>query len=252
MKKYQLLCLLLVISSFAFAQQNYQDVVYLKNGSIIRGMIVEQVPNKTLTIETMDKSLFVFPIEQVEKITKEVTFIPPKTEISVQKPRGYVGASIGPSIPVGAFADRADGAAKTGVQLNLVNFGYFFTENIGISGIWFGAANPVSEASYNPWSYGGLLAGPLFSIPVSKTVAWDFRPMIGYSVTTVSDVGDVKDEAMAFAFNLGTLIRIDLNQKYALTFNADYFSTKPYFKDYGFEQNIGTISIGVGLAYRFK
>jgi len=96
------------------------------------------------------------------------------------------------------------------------------------------------------------LAGPLFSIPVSKTVAWDFRPMIGYSVTTVSDVGDVKDEAMAFAFNLGTLIRIDLNQKYALTFNADYFSTKPYFKDYGFEQNIGTISIGVGLAYRFK
>ena len=47
------------ISIIAIAQQNYQDVVYLKNGSIIRGVIIEQIPNKSIKIETSDKSVFV-------------------------------------------------------------------------------------------------------------------------------------------------------------------------------------------------
>jgi sRNA-binding regulator protein Hfq len=55
----------------AFAQQNYQDVVYLKNGSIIRGLIVEQVPNETIKIETMDKSVFVYKLDEIAKIAKE-------------------------------------------------------------------------------------------------------------------------------------------------------------------------------------
>jgi hypothetical protein len=47
------------------------DVVYLKNGSIIRGFITEQIPNIQLKIETRDGSLFVFKIEEIEKITRE-------------------------------------------------------------------------------------------------------------------------------------------------------------------------------------
>jgi opacity protein-like surface antigen len=53
------------------AQSNYQDVVYLKNGSVIRGMIIEQIPNQSLKIQTADGSLFVYTFEEVEKITKE-------------------------------------------------------------------------------------------------------------------------------------------------------------------------------------
>ena len=54
-----------------FAQSDYQDVVYLKNGSIIRGMIIEQVPNQSLKIQTADGSVFVYEMDEVEKITKE-------------------------------------------------------------------------------------------------------------------------------------------------------------------------------------
>tara|TARA_B100000315_G_C14395818_1_gene504172 strand:- start:611 stop:739 length:129 start_codon:yes stop_codon:yes gene_type:complete len=42
MKK--LLLFLVFFSGFIFAQQ-YEDVVYLKNGSIIRGVIIEEAPN---------------------------------------------------------------------------------------------------------------------------------------------------------------------------------------------------------------
>ena len=47
-----------LLLTFAVYSQNvqYEDVVYLKNGSIIRGMIVEQIPNQTLKIKTVDKS----------------------------------------------------------------------------------------------------------------------------------------------------------------------------------------------------
>jgi hypothetical protein len=49
----------------------YVDVVYLKNGSVIRGLIMEQIPNETLKIQTADGSLFVYKMEEVVKITKE-------------------------------------------------------------------------------------------------------------------------------------------------------------------------------------
>ena len=53
-----------------FSQQ-MQDVVYLKNGSIIRGMIIEQVPGTSLKIQTSDGSVFAYAMDQVERITKE-------------------------------------------------------------------------------------------------------------------------------------------------------------------------------------
>ncbi|MBK9628897.1 MAG: hypothetical protein IPO56_14710 [Flavobacteriales bacterium] len=53
------------------SKAEWQDVVYLKNGSVIRGMIVEQVPNVSMKIMTADGSIFVYEMEQVSKITKE-------------------------------------------------------------------------------------------------------------------------------------------------------------------------------------
>lgn len=47
------------------------EVVYLKNGSIIKGIIVEQVPGESLKIQTADGSLFVFKMDEVLKTTKE-------------------------------------------------------------------------------------------------------------------------------------------------------------------------------------
>lgn len=72
MKKLLLLFTLLVGISLHCAAQNYTEVVYLKNGSIIRGIIIEQIPNSSLKIQTADGSIFAYPMNEVEKITKEV------------------------------------------------------------------------------------------------------------------------------------------------------------------------------------
>jgi len=71
MKKTFLLLLCLLTATAAFSQNNFQDVVYLKNGSIIRGIIIEQVPNESLKIETADRSVFACRIDEVERMTRE-------------------------------------------------------------------------------------------------------------------------------------------------------------------------------------
>lgn len=70
-----LFILMVVVSHSLFGQSNYEDVVYLKNGSVIHGMIIEQVPSVSLKIKTHDGNIFVYKIDEIEKITKEEPII---------------------------------------------------------------------------------------------------------------------------------------------------------------------------------
>jgi len=63
--------ILLSITTNVFAQAGYEDVIYLKEGSIVHGVIIEQVPNETVKIQTKDRNIFVYKIEEILKITKE-------------------------------------------------------------------------------------------------------------------------------------------------------------------------------------
>lgn len=71
MKRVVLFLVCLMGMNFTFAQSNLQDVVYLKNGSIIRGDITEMVPGEMVKIMTSDGSVFVHNFADVEKFTKE-------------------------------------------------------------------------------------------------------------------------------------------------------------------------------------
>ena len=62
---------LFVLNSTLLAQTSYRDVVYLKNGSVVRGVIVEQVPGKQLKIETSGGSVLVHQMDEVMKTGKE-------------------------------------------------------------------------------------------------------------------------------------------------------------------------------------
>jgi len=76
MKKVVCLLCLICLLPFSFtlkAQQGYEDVLYLKNGSIIKGIVIEQIPNQSIKIQAKDGSIFVYNIAEVEKVTKEKT-----------------------------------------------------------------------------------------------------------------------------------------------------------------------------------
>jgi hypothetical protein len=73
-RKILLVAILAGLVSFLHAQQVMEEVVYLKNGSVIRGIIIEQVPNRTIKIQTADGNLFVYDMDEIEKLTKEPVF----------------------------------------------------------------------------------------------------------------------------------------------------------------------------------
>ena len=61
-------CLLVLILIVVVTRISAQDVVHLKNGSIFNGTIVEHMLNDYVKIETADGSLWVFNMDDVERI----------------------------------------------------------------------------------------------------------------------------------------------------------------------------------------
>ena len=71
-----IICVLIFAVASQASAQHYQEVVYLKNGSIVRGIIVEQIPGESLKIQVQGGSLFVFKMSEVLKIVKEPIIVP--------------------------------------------------------------------------------------------------------------------------------------------------------------------------------
>lgn len=55
-------------------QDNLEDVVYLKNGNIYRGLIIEQIPAESIKIRTIGGNVFTVMIADIQKLTKEEKF----------------------------------------------------------------------------------------------------------------------------------------------------------------------------------
>lgn len=74
--------LLMILQStghIAYSQIPLQEAVHLKNGSIIRGTVIEQIIGQSLKVQTADGSIFVYQMDEVEKITKENRMQPART-----------------------------------------------------------------------------------------------------------------------------------------------------------------------------
>ncbi len=111
MKKLLLLVALCLCTSVALAQMI--EIVHLKNGSRIRGIITEQVPNKHLKIQTSDGNLFVYTFDEIEKITKEFPGQEPvpayRNEMPAQRQAAY-GYEISPQMSTSAYRSRQNNA----------------------------------------------------------------------------------------------------------------------------------------------
>jgi len=84
-------CILIFSSYQSLYAQQYQDVIYLKNGGLIRGIIIEQIPYVSIKIQTRDGNIFVYKLDDIERITKET--IKDATVVPTSKKKDPVLAS---------------------------------------------------------------------------------------------------------------------------------------------------------------
>jgi hypothetical protein len=121
MKKKFLFLIMFFLTSFlcGFAQE-MRDVVYLKDGSVVKGIIVEQIPNKSIKLQTGDGSLFVYSMDAVEKMTKELREASPRRFAGKGLTAGYKGyVDFGYTLGAGLYApDRCAVSIVNGVQFN--------------------------------------------------------------------------------------------------------------------------------------
>lgn len=242
-----------------------EDVVYLKNGSIIRGLIIEQIPNESLKIQTKDRNVFAFTFDEILKITKE---IPPVENARPSKlDRGYIGISIGASHPIRDFGSKdpynnSAAFAKAGPVLN-ISLAYKLHKYFGVAALLHAQTNTVDEpgkASHfgysspgttetfqsNPWIIGGLLAGGYGSYPISNKLSFESRIMCGFLSMKLPDftdkftnpnTGDVyiikerSNSTISFAYSLGAGLKYNVGKRMCILTNVDYMGANATFTD---------------------
>jgi hypothetical protein len=118
------LCMFMLLPLNAFSQTVSRDVIYLKNGSIIRGVILEIVPGQTIKIQTADSSVFIYPLADIIK-TEKVTIQAPTPAViadtNKNADKGVVKKMFsiygGVAVPAGDFAKESNGGAQTGFSI---------------------------------------------------------------------------------------------------------------------------------------
>lgn len=88
MKIWLILLLLTIVQTTVFAR----EAVYLKDGNVVKGNIIELIPNQSVTIKSADGSIFVFKSDEIEKIehdTSEADAAPQKEAPSEIIKRGF-------------------------------------------------------------------------------------------------------------------------------------------------------------------
>lgn len=232
-----LLTLLLSISTYV-AAQNYTEVVYLKNGSVIKGVIIEQVPNVSLKIKTSDGSLIICQMNDVEKITKEERYTRDyRKDVNNRKAarntlKGYKGF-----VDVGYIADLSDyNADKVEVS---TSHGYQFNNYFYVGG----------GVAVDFYTDADLIAAPIFV---------DFRAnFINKKITPFADiktgysVGDV--EGVYVATGIG--VRFSLKGKKALNLKLEYNYQQYdyYYRGYymNFDDTLDLEGLGFKVGFEF-
>ncbi len=55
------------------AASQLEDVVYLKDGSVVRGTIIDRIPGQSLSIRTADNRVVTYSAQQIHKVTRQST-----------------------------------------------------------------------------------------------------------------------------------------------------------------------------------
>ena len=245
MKKSLSLIILITFSSVMLAQQRYQDTIYLKNGTSINGKIIDMVKNKSIEIQTVDKKLFVFDMDEIEKVAKKpskiennVTYL---TSISTTKRKGFIGLSGGLDIPL-------KGNYIKGIQITAADIGYLINDNFGVTAL-IGVNSYQQKPGYrdDDYDHAYFMGGPLLSVPISERFSWGLQTVIGFS-WNIFGKG-------ILSYGLDNMLRYDAGKRIAFLFKAGYFATKgktSNFNESLLNVNIETISVGLGIAYRLR
>lgn len=178
---------------------------------------------------------------------------------------GYLGITLGPSIPSGDFgskdpANKSAGLATTGFVIE-GTIAFKLGKHIGMSALLRSQNNwpdnlvledeletqtgVAWEVETTAWKLGGFMLGPYGSFPVSEKVSFDTRVMIGFlfgnspeldfTLKGSGGAGWVKQKSTSseavLSFLFGCGFKFNVSEKICLLTNLDYLGSEPEFNN---------------------
>ncbi len=259
-KKLIILLVAIILPMGLMAQKGKKDVVYLKNGSVVRGTIVLQDPGKLIKLKTSDNSLWVFKIAEIDSITR-----PEPVHVKVTLNTGYFNLT-----EIGILAGTFSNATRTPLSLMNINSWYFAN---GIA-TGLGVGVELSQESYlpvvadfryyfrdrRPLPFISLQAG--YSIPLGGSYAQTFYEIDDRRMSPVNWPGpgpipnynnDPINARGGFLINPAVGIQAPLNDNLALTLSAGYrYMRHSYSRtdDYKIDIDYNRLSLKIGLLFK--
>ena len=171
--------------------------------------------------------------------------------------KAFLGLTMGPSIPLGVFADNSPsnehaGFAMTGYSDCLLNFGITPWKTYGISAsLCYSEYNVDKTGTEDWWQVVGITAGPMFSFPLTNKLILDLKPKAGLLLTTlvIDTYGYDENKGTGFEIEVKASLRYNFARRWCVLEENGYFYTNQ--KYLGWRQKIQAITFDLGIAYRF-
>lgn len=242
------------------AQENMEDVIYLKNGSIYRGILIEQVPNESYKIQIAGGSVFTVTVAEVLKITKELKWQSPyKVDAVAPKPNAdsprlnrynrYTDSTYVPAYKKKRkyffIAELRGGPANGGVRItNGYKFGRFgyLGIGVGIDGATFNnIGGPISSGGGSGRSDGVYLPIVIrYQGDILRTRITPFYYVeAGYAAHPVNTPffegsSNSRGGPMAtvgFGCKFNTKRRVNFNLNLNATYRSNFYNESYYYYD---------------------
>jgi hypothetical protein len=233
MKKYLPLLLLAQITIVSFGQSKYHSIVYLKNESIIQGVITEQVLKKSFQLETAGTNVFVVQMDAIER------FKEPTSRLQ----EGYKGLiELVYAVGIGEFGmDRLKLNIVNGYQINPyfslgfgTGLGYFFERELAELALMIPVYADFRANFMNNNVFPYLSLGVGYSFYALNP----FFERVGYLLISTAGVSFLVSDKLAMNVGIGYEVQRMLIGK------SDQYGMPTFH----FE-NSGAISINIGISF---
>ncbi len=245
------LSVLLLFPILLYAQTQNGDKLYLKNGSVIRGRILEMIPDSTVKIQTSDGSVFVYTISETSKISRDT--------IAVEKSIGLVDSLSGNffptlsvfggiAIPIGDFARENGGNSKTGYTVGIQylsrgKIGWLLSGGYSINKLEFPSALAANGVASEAGSWKSVLALTGIKLGIADPAGPQFTvaPLVGVLFGTIPEI------KLTFADGYLDIAELDIHTfARGITLTQSSASSTAFAYGLAVESTLGThITIGV-------
>ncbi|MCX6220511.1 MAG: hypothetical protein NTZ69_05945 [Bacteroidia bacterium] len=237
----KLLILTLFLSLTFLAQGKRRNVVYLKNGTVLRGTIVLHDPGKLIQLRTADNNLWVFKMDQIDSIAHPVRVV-------FNRKTGYF------NLTELGFLQGSDPNARL-IPRSLLNISQWKFENGLAPGIGFGIE--YANEAYLPvvadirYYLRDKQPMPYFSFQAGYSIPLDPHEVNSLGMSSVYNSG--AKARGGFLLNPAIGIQTPLNENLALTFSAGYRWMKYHYSgnnNYQMDFYFNRLSLKIGLLFK--